>query len=230
IVRWERPKGVVVQLGGQTPLRLTKPLEAAGVPILGTPPDSIDIAEDRERFEALADRLGVTQPANGTARSVAEAVIVADKIGFPVLVRPSYVLGGRAMEIVYDEGSLRDYFEKAARVAPEHPVLIDRFLEDAFEGDVDAIADGRRTVIGGVMQHMEHAGVHSGVSACVLPPYLIGDRQGEEMRRYTKAFAEALGVGGLINVQYAIKDGVVSVLEGTPRRASTLPFFRHGTG
>jgi len=230
IVRWEQPKGVVVQLGGQTPLRLTKPLEAAGVPILGTPPDSIDVAEDRERFEALADRLGVTQPANGTARSVAEAVVVAQRIGFPVLVRPSYVLGGRAMEIVYDEGSLRDYFEKAARVAPEHPVLIDRFLEDAFEGDVDAIADGRRCVVGGVMQHIEDAGVHSGDSACVLPPYLIGDRQVEEMRRYTKAFAEALGVVGLINVQYAIKDGVVYVLEVNPRASRTVPFVSKATG
>ena len=230
IVRWEHPKGVVVQLGGQTPLRLTKPLEAAGVPILGTPPDSIDVAEDRERFEALARRLGVTQPANGTARSVGEAVAVAQRIGYPVLVRPSYVLGGRAMEIVYDEGSLRDYFEKAARVAPEHPVLIDRFLEDAFEGDVDAIADGRRVVIGGVMQHIEDAGVHSGDSACVLPPYLIGDRQVEEMRRYTKAFAEALGVVGLINVQYAIKDGVVYVLEVNPRASRTVPFVSKATG
>ena len=230
IVRWERPKGVVVQLGGQTPLRLTKPLEAAGVPILGTAPDSIDIAEDRGRFEALADRLGITQPANGTARSVEEAVKVAERIGFPVLVRPSYVLGGRAMEIVYDKGSLRDYFEKAARVAPEHPVLIDRFLEDAFEGDVDALADGTRCVIGGVMQHIEDAGVHSGDSACVMPPYLIGDRQVDEMRRYTKAFAEALGVVGLINVQYAIKDGVVYVLEVNPRASRTVPFVSKATG
>src|SRR5437016_335181 len=230
IVRWERPKGVVVQLGGQTPLRLTKPLEAAGVPILGTPPDSIDVAEDRERFEALARRLGVTQPANGTARSVENAVQVARRIGYPVLVRPSYVLGGRAMEIVYDDASLRGYFEKAARVAPEHPVLIDRFLEDAFEGDVDAIADGRRVVIAGVMQHIEDAGVHSGDSACVLPPYLIGDRQVEEMRRYTKAFAEALGVVGLINVQYAIKDGVVYVLEVNPRASRTVPFVSKATG
>ncbi len=230
IVRWERPKGVVVQLGGQTPLRLTKPLEAAGVPILGTAPDSIDIAEDRGRFEALVDRLGITQPANGTARSVEEAVKVAERIGFPVLVRPSYVLGGRAMEIVYDQGSLRDYFEKAARVAPEHPVLIDRFLEDAFEGDVDALADGVRCVIGGVMQHIEDAGVHSGDSACVMPPYLIGDRQVDEMRRYTKAFAEALGVVGLINVQYAIKDGVVYVLEVNPRASRTVPFVSKATG
>jgi carbamoyl-phosphate synthase large subunit len=230
IVRWEQPKGVVVQLGGQTPLRLTKPLEAAGVPILGTSPDSIDVAEDRGRFEALADRLGVTQPAHGTARSAEQALKVAERIGFPVLVRPSYVLGGRAMEIVYDEGTLRAYFEKAARVAPEHPVLIDRFLEDAFEGDVDALADGTRCVIGGVMQHIEDAGVHSGDSACVLPPYLIGDRQVEEMRRYTKAFAAALGVVGLINVQYAIKDGVVYVLEVNPRASRTVPFVSKATG
>src|SRR5438445_4594197 len=230
IVRWERPKGVVVQLGGQTPLRLTKPLEAAGVPILGTPPDSIDIAEDRGRFEALADRLGIPQPANGAARSVEEAVKVAERIGFPVLVRPSYVLGGRAMEIVYDEGSLRGYFEKAARVAPEHPVLIDRFLEDAFEADVDAIADGTRCVIGGIMQHIEDAGVHSGDSACVLPPYLIGDRQVEEMRRHTQAFARALNVIGLTNVQYAIKNGVVYVLEVNPRASRTVPFVSKATG
>src|SRR5437762_3981946 len=171
ITRWEKPKGVVVQFGGQTPLQLTKPLEAAGVPLLGTSPEPIDMAAARERFEALARRLGVTQPANGTARSVENAVQVARRIGYPVLVRPSYVLGGRAMEIVYDDASLRGYFENAARVAPEHPVLIDRFLEDAFEGDVDAIADGRRVVIAGVMQHIEDAGVHSGDSACVIPPY-----------------------------------------------------------
>ncbi len=230
IVRWEKPKGVVVQLGGQTPLQLTKALEAAGIPILGTSPDAIDIAEDRERFEALGRRLGVRQPPNGMARSVDEAVAVAKRIGYPVLVRPSYVLGGRAMEIVYDDGSLRDYFVKAARVAPEHPVLIDRFLEDAFEADVDAIADGTRCVIGGVMQHIEDAGVHSGDSACVLPPYLIGDRQVEEMREHTKAFARALGVVGLINVQYAIKDGVVFVLEVNPRASRTVPFVSKATG
>jgi carbamoyl-phosphate synthase large subunit len=230
IVRWERPRGVVVQLGGQTPLRLAKALEAAGVPILGTSPESIDIAEDRERFEALADQLGVRQPPNGTARSVAEAVRVAERIGYPVLVRPSYVLGGRAMEIVYDEGSLREYFERAVRVAPEYPVLIDRFLEDAFEADVDAIADGRRCVVGGVMQHIEDAGVHSGDSACVLPPYLIGDRQVEEMRRHTQAFARALGVVGLLNVQYAVKDGVVYVLEVNPRASRTVPFVSKATG
>jgi carbamoyl-phosphate synthase large subunit len=230
IVRWERPKGVVVQLGGQTPLQLTKPLEAAGIPILGTTPDAIDVAEDRKRFEELGRRLGIRQPPNGTARSVDEAVAVAQRIGYPVLVRPSYVLGGRAMEIVYDDGSLRDYFMKAARVAPEHPVLIDRFLEDAFEADVDAIADGTRCVIGGVMQHIEDAGVHSGDSACVLPPYLIGDRQIEEMRRHTQAFAKALGVVGLINVQYAIKGGVVYVLEVNPRASRTIPFVSKATG
>ncbi len=230
ITRWERPKGVVVQLGGQTPLQLTKPLEAAGIPILGTSPDAIDSAEDRERFEKLARRLGVAQPPNGIARSVEEAVGVAQRIGYPVLVRPSYVLGGRAMEIVYDDGSLRDYFVKAARVAPEHPVLIDRFLEDAFEADVDAIADGKRCVIGGVMQHIEDAGVHSGDSACVLPPYLIGDRQVEEMRRHTQEFARALGVVGLINVQYAIKNGVVYVLEVNPRASRTVPFVSKATG
>jgi carbamoyl-phosphate synthase large subunit len=230
ITRWEKPKGVVVQLGGQTPLQLTKPLEAAGVPILGTPPDAIDIAEDRERFEQLADRLGVRQPPNGIARSMDEAVAVAQRIGYPVLVRPSYVLGGRAMEIVYDDDSLRDFFVKAARVAPEHPVLIDRFLEDAFEADVDALGDGTRCVIGGVMQHIEDAGVHSGDSACVMPPYLIGDSQVEEMRRHTTAFAKALGVVGLINVQYAIKNGVVYVLEVNPRASRTVPFVSKATG
>jgi carbamoyl-phosphate synthase large subunit len=230
IVRLERPRGVVVQLGGQTPLQLTKALEAAGVPILGTPPDAIDIAEDRERFEALARRLGVTQPPNGIARSVAEAVAVAARLGYPILVRPSYVLGGRAMEIVYDEPSLRGYFERAARVSPDHPVLIDRFLEDAFEADVDAIADGTRCVVGGVMQHIEDAGVHSGDSACVLPPYLIGDAQVEEMRRHTAAFASALGVVGLLNVQFAVKAGVVYVLEVNPRASRTVPFVSKAIG
>jgi carbamoyl-phosphate synthase large subunit len=230
ITRWEKPKGVVVQLGGQTPLQLTKPLDAAGVTVLGTSPDAIDIAEDRERFEELADKLGVKQPPNGIARSVEEAVGVAQRIGYPVLVRPSYVLGGRAMEIVYDDDSLRDYFVKAARVAPEHPVLIDRFLEDAFEADVDAIADGARCVIGGVMQHIEDAGVHSGDSACVMPPYLIGDSQVDEMRRSTQAFAKALGVVGLLNVQYAIRNGIVYVLEVNPRASRTVPFVSKATG
>jgi carbamoyl-phosphate synthase large subunit len=230
IVDLERPLGVVVQLGGQTPLRLTKRLEAAGVPILGTPPDAIDTAEDRRRFEAIARRLGVTQPPSGTATNTEEALAVAERVGYPVLVRPSYVLGGRAMEIVYDAGSLRIFFERAVRAAPEHPVLIDRFLEDAFEADVDAIADGERCVIGGVMQHIEDAGIHSGDSAAVLPPYLIGEREQDEMRRHTKALAAALGVVGLINVQFAIRDGVVYCLEVNPRGSRTVPFVSKATG
>ncbi len=230
IVELEKPMGVVVQLGGQTPLRLTKRLEAAGVKILGTSPDAIDIAEDRRRFEKIARELGIKQPPSGTATSTDEAASVAARVGYPVLVRPSYVLGGRAMEIVYDEGSLRSYFQKAARVAPEHPVLIDRFLEDAFEADVDAIADGERCVIGGVMQHIEDAGIHSGDSACVMPPYLIGEREIEEMREHTRALAKALGVIGLINVQYAIRDGVVYCLEVNPRGSRTIPFVSKATG
>ncbi len=230
IVALEKPLGVVVQLGGQTPLRLARGLEKAGVRILGTSPDSIDAAEDRGRFEALARELGVRQPEAGVARSVPDAVAVAARIGYPVLVRPSYVLGGRAMEIVYDDESLKRYFERAARVAPEHPVLIDRFLEDAFEADVDAISDGVRCTIGGVMQHIEDAGIHSGDSACVMPPYLIKEREVEQMRAYTRQFALALGVVGLINVQYAIKDGVVYVLEVNPRGSRTVPFVSKTTG
>jgi len=230
IVTLEQPLGIVVQLGGQTPLRLTKRLEAAGVRILGTSPESIDIAEDRRRFEAIARELGVKQPPAGTATSTDEAAAIAARIGYPVLVRPSYVLGGRAMEIVYDEGTLRSFFLKAARVAPDHPVLIDQFLEDAFEADVDAIADGTTCLIGGVMQHIEDAGVHSGDSACVLPPYLIGDREIEEMKRHTRALAEALGVVGLINVQFAIRDGVVYCLEVNPRGSRTVPFVSKATG
>ena len=230
IVHVERPFGVVVQLGGQTPLRLARALEREGVRILGTSPEAIDLAEDRGRFEALTRELGVAQPPSGIAHSVEEALAVAGRIGYPVLVRPSYVLGGRAMEIVYDDGSLRSYFARAARVAPEHPVLIDSFLEDAFEADVDAIADGTRCVIGGVMQHIEDAGIHSGDSACVLPPYLITEPQVEEMRRHTRAFAERLGVVGLLNVQYAIKNGLVYVLEVNPRGSRTVPFVSKTTG
>ncbi len=230
IVEREKPLGVIVQLGGQTPLKLTRPLEAAGVNILGTTPDAIDIAEDRRRFEAIARKLGVLQPPNGTATSVDEAVEVAARVGYPVLVRPSYVLGGRAMEIVYDEPSLREYFVRAVRVSEDRPVLVDRFLEDAFEADVDAISDGKRVVIGGIMQHIEEAGIHSGDSACVLPPYLIGEKDLETMRRHTVSFAEALGVVGLINVQYAIKDRVVYVIEVNPRASRTIPFISKATG
>jgi carbamoyl-phosphate synthase large subunit len=230
IVEREKPLGVIVQLGGQTPLKLTRGLEAAGVTILGTSPDSIDTAEDRRRFDAIARELGVLQPPNGTATSVAEAVAVADKIGYPVLVRPSYVLGGRAMEIVYDAASLEDYFERAARVSEDRPVLIDRFLEDAYEADVDALSDGTDVVIGGIMQHIEDAGIHSGDSACVLPPYLITEADQATMREHTVAFAKALHVVGLINVQYAIKNGQVYVLEVNPRGSRTVPFVSKAIG
>jgi carbamoyl-phosphate synthase large subunit len=230
IVHREEPVGVIVQLGGQTPLKLTRGLEEAGVTILGTSPDAIDIAEDRRRFDRIVRELGIQQPPNGTATSVDEAVDAAEQIGYPVLVRPSYVLGGRAMQIVYDAESLRDYFATAARVSEERPVLIDRFLEDAFEADVDAISDGREVVIGGIMQHIEDAGIHSGDSACVLPPYLIGEAAMDVMREQTIALAKALRVVGLINVQYAIKSGVVYVLEVNPRASRTIPFVSKAIG
>ena len=230
IVEREQPLGVIVQLGGQTPLKLTEGLAKAGVRILGTQPDAIDIAEDRRRFDRIARQLGIRQPENGTATTLEEAIAVASGIGYPVLVRPSYVLGGRAMEIVYDERSLTQYFERAARVSEEKPVLIDRFLEDAFEADVDAISDGEHVVIGGVMQHIEDAGIHSGDSACVLPPYLIGEEHIEQMREHTVALAKALGVVGLINVQYAIKNGEVYVLEVNPRASRTVPFVSKTIG
>jgi len=230
IVERERPVGVIVQLGGQTPLKLAKPLAALGVPVLGTEVEQIDRAEDRDRFAALCREIGATVPANGIAVSVEQAVQVANKVGYPVLVRPSYVLGGRAMEIVYDEPSLLDYFERAVRASPDHPVLIDRFLEDAFEADVDCIADGEAVVIAGVMQHIEDAGVHSGDSACVLPPYLLRDAEVTKMRELSRRFAHELGVVGLMNVQYAVRDGVVYVLEVNPRASRTVPFVSKATG
>ena len=230
IVQREQPEGVIVQLGGQTPLKLTRPLEAAGVRILGTPPDAIDAAEDRRRFEAIARELNVAQPPNGTATAVQDAIAVAERIGYPVLVRPSYVLGGRAMEIVYDAAQLTDYFGRAMIVSEDRPVLIDRFLEDAFEADVDAICDGTDVVIGGVMQHIEDAGIHSGDSACVLPPFLISATDQAMMRAHTAAFARRLGVVGLINAQYAIKDGTVYVLEVNPRASRTIPFISKAIG
>jgi len=230
IVEHERPDGVVVQLGGQTPLGLARALSDLGVPILGTSVDAIDEAEDRRRFEALCRRLGIRTPEGGTATSIEEAILVAEQIGYPVLVRPSYVLGGRAMEIVYDDPSLREYFDRAIRASPEHPVLLDRFLEDAFEADVDAIADGERVLIGGVMQHIEEAGIHSGDSACVVPPYLLRDEDIERMRRHTRELAEALDVRGLINVQYAVFEGDVYVLEVNPRASRTVPFISKAIG
>ena len=230
IIDREQPEGVIVQLGGQTPLKLTRRLEAANVTILGTSPDAIDIAEDRRRFEEIARELGLNQPPNGTATSVGEALAAAERIGYPVLVRPSYVLGGRAMQVVYDPHSLEEYFATAARVSEERPVLIDQFLEDAFECDVDAIADGERVVIGAIMQHIEDAGIHSGDSACVLPPYLITEKDMQTMREQTIALAKALGVIGLINVQYAIKNKVVYVLEVNPRASRTIPFVSKAIG
>jgi len=230
IVEREQPIGVIVQLGGQTPLKLTRGLEAAGVNILGTSPDAIDTAEDRRRFEAIARKLGVAQPPNGTATSVDAAAEIANRIGYPVLLRPSYVLGGRAMEIVYDEPALRDYFQRAVRVSEDRPVLIDQFLEDAWEADVDALSDGETVVIGGVMHHIEDAGIHSGDSACVLPPEQLSVKDADQMRAHTVQFAKALGVVGLINVQYAVKDGVVYVLEVNPRASRTIPFVSKTIG
>ena len=230
IVDREQPLGVIVQLGGQTPLKLTRGLAEAGVRILGTSPDSIDAAEDRRRFEAIARELGLAQPPSGTATSVDEALAAAARIGYPVLVRPSYVLGGRAMQIVYDDASLRQYFATAVRVSEERPVLIDSFLEDAYEADVDAIADGTAVVIGSVMQHIEDAGIHSGDSACVLPPYLIEARHLQTMREQTVAMARAFNVVGLLNVQFAVKDGTVYVLEVNPRASRTIPFVSKAIG
>jgi len=230
IIHRERPEGVIVQFGGQTPLRLAVPLERAGVRIVGTSPDSIDRAEDRERFERALATLDLKRPPNGIARSDAEAERVADQIGYPVLVRPSYVLGGRAMEIVYDRTSLGRYMQHAVRASPEHPVLIDQFLEDAIEVDVDAVSDGTDVVIGGIMEHIERAGVHSGDSACSLPPYSIPADVQADIRRHTVALARELGVVGLMNVQYAVKDRVVYVLEVNPRASRTVPFVSKAIG
>ncbi|MDZ7779091.1 MAG: carbamoyl-phosphate synthase large subunit [Gemmatimonadota bacterium] len=230
ILHLEQPKGIIVQLGGQTPLKLARGLEEFGAPVLGTSVDAIDRAEDRDRFDEVCRRIGARTPPNGMATSEAEALDIAERIGFPVLVRPSYVLGGRAMRIVYDVESLQRYFDEAVRASEDHPVLVDRFLEDAFEADVDALSDGTDVVIGGIMQHIEDAGVHSGDSACVLPPYLLSGPVLEEIRELTRRFAVELGVVGLINVQYAIKDDVVYVLEVNPRASRTVPFVSKATG
>jgi carbamoyl-phosphate synthase large subunit len=224
IVEVEQPDGVIVQFGGQTPLNLALSLAQAGVPILGTPPDSIDRAEDRERFQHLIETLRLTQPANGTATSQEEARRIAHRVGYPVVVRPSYVLGGRAMEIVFDDASLAAYMRMAVQVAPGSPVLIDKFLEDAVEVDVDAICDGSEVVIGGVMEHIEEAGIHSGDSACSLPPYSLSDETIAVLKDQTRALALELGVVGLINIQFAVQNEVIYILEVNPRASRTIPF------
>jgi len=230
IVDVEQPAGVIVQFGGQTPLKLAESLEAAGVPIIGTNPDMIDLAEDRERFQQLLHDLKLLQPENGTARSTDEALAVAARIGYPVVVRPSYVLGGRAMQIVHDEKGLLRYMREAVQASPDHPVLLDRFLNSAIELDVDALADGKRVVIGGIMEHIEEAGVHSGDSACCLPPHSISEAIIVEVRRQTEALGLALNVKGLLNIQFAVQGDTIYVLEVNPRASRTVPFVSKATG
>lgn len=230
IIGRENPEGVIVHLGGQTPLKLAIPLEERGVRIIGTSPDSIDLAEDRERFRDLVVELGLRQPESGIARSQEEAIGIANDIGYPIVVRPSYVLGGRAMEIVYTEDSLRRYIREAVRVSPNLPVLIDKFLKDAKEVDVDALSDGRTVVIGGVLEHIEEAGVHSGDSAMVLPPFSIDPQVIREIKRQTKELALALKVKGLVNIQFAVKDNLVYILEVNPRASRTVPFVSKAIG
>ncbi len=230
IVHLEKPKGVIVQYGGQTPLKLARALEAAGVPIIGTSPDSIDLAEDRERFQKLLERLGLKQPPNATARSVEQAINAAKELGYPLVVRPSYVLGGRAMEIVFNEEGLQRYMKEAVSVSNDSPVLLDRFLDDAVEMDVDAIYDGERVLIGGLMEHIEQAGVHSGDSACSLPPYELAPEIQDKLREQVAKMAEALGVRGLMNTQFAIQGEDIYVLEVNPRASRTAPFVSKATG
>ena len=229
IVEFEKPDGVLVQFGGQTPLKIANDLANAGVPIIGTSPKDIDLAEDREKFGKILDKLNVTCPQFGTGRTLDEVISVAEKIGFPVLARPSYVLGGRAMEIVYSKDQLVNYISRNADVTEGHPILIDQFLEDAFEFDVDALSDGREVHIGAIMQHIEEAGIHSGDSACVLPPYRITTEAMDEIIRITKSLALELNVIGLINLQFAYKDGTVYVLEVNPRASRTVPFVSKST-
>jgi carbamoyl-phosphate synthase large subunit len=223
-------EGVIVQLGGQTPLKLAAELQAEGIPILGTSPDSIDLAEDRERFAKLVDKLGLKQPANGLARSRDEAIAVAERIGYPVLLRPSYVLGGRAMEVVDGPDQLDHYIATAVQVSGTSPVLIDRYLRDAIEVDVDAICDGRTVAVAGILQHIEEAGVHSGDSACSIPPYSLSDEIIAEIERQTEALALSLNVKGLMNVQFAVKNDEVYLIEVNPRASRTVPFVAKAIG
>lgn len=230
ILETENPMGIIVQFGGQTPLNLAVPLEKAGARILGTSPDAIDLAEDRKRFQQMLRKLQLKQPRNATAFTVEEALDAARAIGYPVVVRPSYVLGGRAMEIVYDDAMLKEFMKTAVHVSPGHPILIDQFLEDAVEVDVDAISDGEMTVVGGIMEHIEQAGIHSGDSACVLPPISISRELQEEIKRQTKLMARELGVVGLMNVQFAIQHGKIYILEVNPRASRTIPFVSKAIG
>ena len=230
VIEQEQPEGVIVQFGGQTPLRLAKRLEEEGVRLLGTPVDAIDLAEDRGRFGALLRRLGVAHPPYGTALSAEEAQVIAEQVGFPLLVRPSYVLGGRAMEIVFTEEDLRAYMGSAVQVSNDSPVLLDHFLDVATEVDVDAICDGKDVYIGGIMEHVEQAGVHSGDSGCSLPPNTLGPEVQAQIRDQTRRMALALNVIGLMNVQFAIQGGVVYVLEVNPRASRTAPFVSKATG
>jgi carbamoyl-phosphate synthase large subunit len=226
----ERPEGVIVQFGGQTPLKLARELEQAGVRLLGTPVDAIDLAEDRGRFGALLRKLGIKHPPYGTALSAEEAAVIAEEVGFPLLVRPSYVLGGRAMEICYSTADLSAYLEANVKADQEHPLLLDRFLENAIEVDVDALADGETVRVAGIMQHVEEAGVHSGDSACVIPPMSLGEEMLEEIRRTTERIALELGVIGLINIQYGVAAGELYVIEANPRASRTVPFVSKAIG
>jgi carbamoyl-phosphate synthase large subunit len=230
IYEQELPEGVIVQFGGQTPLNLAEGLKAAGVPIIGTQPESIEMAEDRKLFAAMLDKLGLRQTPSGSAVSADEAVAIADRIGYPVLVRPSFVLGGRAMELVYNSDDLRRYMQSAIEVSPERPVLVDRFLEDAIEVDVDCIADGEASVIGAIMEHIEQAGIHSGDSACVIPTFSLPVAVLDDIRTATKAMARELKVRGLMNVQFAVKGADVYVLEVNPRASRTVPFVSKAIG
>ena len=229
IIDIERPDGVIVTLGGQTPLKLANELAEAGVPIMGTQPEAIDLAEDRDRFARILDELGIAYPAAGEASNFDEAVNVAQRIGFPLLVRPSYVLGGRGMAIVYDTTQLKHYMREAARISPDHPVYLDKFLESAVEVDLDCLCDGEDVYVGGILEHIEEAGIHSGDSACCIPPFSLSEAIVRELRAIAQSLALRLGVRGLLNIQFAIKDQVIYVIEANPRASRTVPFVSKAT-